>query len=62
MLNHKRLPRKFKKQLKKDLEKWQEYLEKRRVAREKHESLDIIFNRNYADGRRIFRRMIRTGK
>ena len=62
MLNHGRLPRKLKKQLKKDTVQWQEYLEKRKVAKEKHESLDMIFNKNYADGRKIFRRMIRIGR
>lgn len=62
MLNHKRLPRKFKKQLKKDSEQWQEYLKKRRVAREKHESLDFIFDKNYMESRKILRRMFRTGK
>ena len=62
MLNHKRLPRKLKKQLKKNLEQWQEYLEKRKVAKEKHESLDIIFDKNYEDSQRIIRRMIHISR
>ena len=62
MLNHKRLPRKLKKQLKKNMEQWQEYLEKRRVVKEKHESLDIIFDKNYEDSQRIIRRMIHISR
>jgi hypothetical protein len=57
-----RIPRKVKKQLKKNSEEWQEYLEKRRLMKERHESLDIIFTRNYKHGRKLVRRMIRTGR
>jgi hypothetical protein len=58
----KRLPRKLKKQLKKSPEEWAEYKEKRRIAKERHESLDIIFTRNYKHSRKIIRRMFRTGR
>lgn len=58
----KRLPRKLKKQLKKDIEEWNEYTEKRRVAKERNEGLDIIFTRNYSHSRRMVRRIIRTGR
>ena len=58
----KRLPRKLKKQLKKSPEEWAEYKEKRRLAKERHESLDLIFTRNYRHSRNIIRRMIRIGR
>lgn len=58
-MSNERLPRKFKKQLKKNEEAWNEYLLEKKKARERHESLDIIFTRNYKNGARIFRRMIR---
>ena len=62
MHSSRRLPRKMKKQLKKDKVAWHEYLEKRKVAKERHESLDLIFTRNYKNGSRTIRRMIRTGR
>ena len=55
---YKRLPRKLKKQLKKNPEEWQKYLEKKKTAKEKHESLDIIFTRNYRHTSRIFHKML----
>ena len=58
----KRLPRKLKKQLKKDFEEWKNYKEKRRLAKERNKGLDMIFTRNYSHGGRIIRRMIRTGR
>jgi hypothetical protein len=58
MPEYKRLPRKLKKQLKKDHAEWQKYVEKKRTAKEKHESLNIIFTRNYNHSHRIFRKAI----
>ena len=57
--NKERLPRKVKKQLKKDKEAWNEYLLEKKKAKERHENLDIIFTRNYKNSTRIFRKMIR---
>ena len=62
MSKYKRLPRKFKKQLKKSPEEWQMYLEKRATAKIREEGLDIIFTRNYKHDRKLIRRMIRTGR
>lgn len=59
MPNYERLPRKTKKQLKKNPEEWQRYVERRRVAKENHESLNIIFTRDYGKSNQIFRKIIR---
>ena len=58
MPNYKRLPRKMKKQLKKNPEEWQRYTERRRIAKENHESLNIIFTRDYERSHQIFRGII----
>lgn len=52
----------MKKQLKKNSQAWQEYLENRRMAKERHESLDVIFAGNYHNSSKIIRRIIRTGR
>ena len=63
MSEYKRLPRKLKKDLKNNFpEEWNKLVEERRTAKEKHESLDIIFTRNYDNSHKIVRRMIRTGR
>ena len=59
MSKYKRLPRKLKKELKRDREAWEKYLSEKKKAKERHESLDIIFTRNYKNSAKIFRRMIR---
>ena len=58
MSKYERLPRKLKKQLKKNPEEWEKYLR----AKEMSASLDIIFTRNYKHSHRIFQRTIRTGR
>lgn len=62
MTFNERLPRKLKKQLKKNPEEWVEYLEEKRIAKEKHESLNLIFTRDYKRSGQLVRRLIRTGK
>ena len=62
MSDYKRLPRKLKKQLKKNSQKWKEYLEERKTVRERSENLDIIFTRNFEHSHKIFQKIIRTGK
>ena len=57
-----RLPRKLKKQLKKNPEEWAEYVEQRKIAKERHEGLDTIFTRNYKHSRKMVRRIIWTGR
>ena len=59
MSEYKRLPRKIKKQLKRDMEAWEEYLLQKEKAKEIDENLDIIFTRNYKQSLKIFRRVIR---
>ena len=59
MSEHRRLPRKVKKQLKKDPVAWEKYLLQKKRIKERNESLDIIFTRNYKHSSKIFRRMIR---
>ena len=53
-----RLPRKIKKQLKKNPEAWENYQRERKLAKERDEHLDIIFTRNYKHSAKIFRKMI----
>lgn len=62
MSYNERLPRKLKKELKKNNEIWEEYKNERRIRKERHESLDIIFTRDYKDGSKIIRRLLRTGR
>ena len=62
MPEYRRLPRKLKKELKKNPEEWATYLKKKKESQERSESLDIIFTRNYKHNRKIFRKMIKTGK
>jgi hypothetical protein len=59
---YKRIPRKLKKQLKKNLEEWEKFLQERKIARERSANLDIIFTRNYKHSHKIIQRVIRTGK
>lgn len=59
MPENRRFPRKIKKQLKKDSETWEKYLEEKRIAKEKNESLDLIFSRNYSRSAQTFRNMFR---
>ena len=61
MSKYGKLPRKIKKQLKKNKEEWLKYKEEVRITKERHENLDIIFTRDYENGRRIFRKVLRTG-
>ena len=58
MSKYDRLPRKIKKQLKKNPEEWAKYIEKKRVIKERNENLDLIFTRNYKHSMRIFRKMV----
>lgn len=53
-----RLPRKVKKQLKKNPEAWENYQKERKLVKERDEHLDIIFTRNYKHSVKIFRKMI----
>ena len=62
MSYNKRLPRKLKKELKKNPEEWERFVEERKVAKERNEGLDIIFTRDYDNSRKIVRRLGRTGK
>lgn len=57
-----RLPRKLKKQLKKNPEEWEKYLYERKTANEMSKNLDVIFTRNYKHSHRIFQRVIKTGR
>ena len=59
MSKYKRLPRKLKKELKKDQVAWENYLNGKKKAKERHENLDIIFTRNYKNSARILRRVLR---
>ena len=60
MSEYTRLPRKVKKELKKDLQAWENYLVEKKKAKERHESLDVIFTRNYKNSARIFRKIMRV--
>ena len=57
-----RLPRKLKKQLKKNPEEWEKYLYEKKTAEEMSKSLDVIFTRNYKHSRKIFQKTIKTGR
>ena len=58
MSKNERLPRKVKKQLKRNGE-WESYLENKRKIKERNENLDIIFTRNYKHSVRMLRRILR---
>ena len=58
MSKNERLPRKVKKQLKRNGE-WENYLQEKRQIKERDENLDVIFTRNYKHSLRIFRKVIR---
>jgi hypothetical protein len=62
MSKYDRLPRKLKKQLKKDPAEWEVYMKNWKVAKERHENLDLIFTRNYKHSKKLIRRIIRTGR
>ena len=57
-----RLPRKLKKQLKKDPEGWAKYQEERRIMIEREKHMDKIFTRDYSSMGKVLRRMIKTGR
>lgn len=60
MTHNKKLSKKEIKQL--NSERLSEGGEKEEVNREKQESMDLIFTRDYEQSRQIVRRMIRTGR
>ena len=62
MAKYGKLPRKIKKQLKKNPLEWEQYKENVKIMKERHENLDIIFTRDYKNGRKIFRRSLSIGK
>lgn len=62
MSKYGRIPRKLKKQLKKNPEEWERYLCERKTAKEMSKNLDVIFTRNYKHSHRIFQRVIKTGR
>ena len=62
MSYNERLPRKLKKELKKNNEIWEQYEQERRLRKERNKSLDIIFTGDYEDSSKIIRRLLRTGR
>ena len=62
MPKYEKLPRKLKKQLKKNFEEWAAYLKERKAAKERSDGLDVIFTRNYKNSHKIFRKIIGTDK
>ena len=61
MNNDSRLPRKLKKQMKKNGE-WTVYKEKERQKKEKRDSIDVIFTRDYTNSHKTIRKIIKTGR
>ena len=57
-----RIPRKLKKQLKKNLQEWEKFVTERKAAYRREEHLDIIFNKDYSNGRKVLRKMFRHGR
>lgn len=56
----KRLPRKFKKMLKKcAMEEWITFLDRKKAHKEREEHIDKIFTRNYKNAKKVFHKMLR---
>ena len=63
MKNFERFPRKLKKMLKiYDSERWENFLKKKKEAKEREEHLDKLFFRDYSNVWVTFRRMLRHGR
>ena len=61
MKKYDKIPRKIKKVMKKN-GVWNTYVEERRREIEKEESLNLIFNRDYKNVRKVMRRMLHRGR
>lgn len=57
-----RIPRKLKKGLKKDLQAWEKFVTERKTTFIREEHLDVIFTRDYSNGRRALRKMFKKGR
>ena len=61
MKKYDKIPRKLKKKMKKE-GTWDSYVVERRREIEKEESLDLIFNRDYTNSRKVMRKMLHKGR
>lgn len=57
-----RIPRKLKKGLKKDLQEWEKFIIERKAAYQRDQHLDVIFDRDYSNGRKVLRKMFHKGR